>query len=135
MRGQRQGIRSTKTKKTSEDVSKPALAEKNDIMMDTYDANETMYTDQTGCFPHTSSRGNRYQMIAFHVDSNSIWVDPMKNRTEGEMIQARERILRRMKACKIIPRHQIMDNEASEAYISAIQQSDMTYEKVPPDDH
>ena len=40
-----------------------------------------------------------------------------------------------MKACKITPKHQIMDNEASAAYIASIQQSDMTYEKVPPDDH
>ena len=74
-------------------------------------------------------------MIAFHVDSNSIWVDPMNNRTKGEMILARGRILGRMKACKIVPKHQIMDNEALVAYIASIQQSDMTYEKVPPDDH
>ena len=74
-------------------------------------------------------------MIAFHVDSNLIWVDPMKNQTEGEMILAQEQILDHTKACRIIPRHQIMDNKASAAYITAIQQSDMTYEKVPPGDH
>ena len=51
------------------------------------------------------------------------------------MILARETILNRMKACKITPNHQIMDNEASAAYIKSIQDSDMDYKKVPPDDH
>ena len=42
-----------------------------------------MYTDQTGKFPHRSSRGNRYQMILHEIDGNSAWIEPMKNKIEG----------------------------------------------------
>ena len=74
-------------------------------------------------------------MILYHVDSNSIWVEPTKNKTEGELILARSRALARMKACGITPRHQVLDNEISAAYKTAITTSNMTYQLVPPDDH
>ena len=82
-----------------------------------------------------SSRGNRYQMILYHVDTNSIWVEPTKNKTEGEMIAARNRALTRMRACGIKPKRQVLDNEASKQYKQAIKESDMDYQLVPPDDH
>jgi hypothetical protein len=94
-----------------------------------------MFTEQTGKFPHLSSRGNRYQMILYHVASNSIWVEPMKNRTEGEIIKARDRAVGRMNTCGIKPTRQIFDNEASTAYKEAVTTSGMTYQLVPPDDH
>ena len=62
------------------------LPKVNDIVISMYDTNDTLFTNQTGKFPHISSRGNRYQMILYHVDSNTIWVEPTKNKTEGEMI-------------------------------------------------
>eukprot|EP00804_Cyclotella_cryptica_P029865 CCRYP_010777-RA/>CCRYP_010777-RA protein AED:0.22 eAED:0.28 QI:0/0/0/1/1/1/4/0/696 len=101
----------------------------------TYDTHDTVYTDQTGRFPHASSRGNRYQMILYHTDSNSIWVEPTKNRTEGELILACTRALARMQSCGLSPKHQVLDNEASTAYKQAILNSGMTYQLVPPDDH
>jgi hypothetical protein len=88
-----------------------------------------------GMFPHLSSHGNRYQMILYHVDSNSISTKPTKNKTEGELILARGRALQRMRACGIIPTRQVLDNEASTAYKQAITDSGMTYQLVPPDDH
>ena len=100
-----------------------------------YDPKETMYTDQTGKFPHVSSRGNKYMMVLTEIDSNSIWVEPMKNKTEGEMILARRRALTRMKACGIAPKKQVLNNEASAAYNQEMAESNMTYELVPPDNH
>ena len=119
MRGQRQGVRSTKKRIKTQDIQQcdkgggyesrskneetsaaPADAEEepaekqakqHDIFVTTYDMRETMYTDQTGKFPYISSRGNKYQMVLHELDSNSSWVEPMKNRTEGEMILARGR--------------------------------------------
>jgi hypothetical protein len=35
----------------------------------------------------------------------------------------------------INPKHQILDNQASESYKDAIKASGMTYQLVPPDDH
>ena len=74
-------------------------------------------------------------MILYHVDSNSIWVKAYKNKTEGELILAQNRALTRMKACQIIPKRQVLDNEASAAYKQAIKESGMNYQLVPPDDH
>ena len=51
------------------------------------------------------------------------WVDiakAMKNRTEGGMILARRKALKRMQLEGITPRHQVINNEISEAYINGI---------------
>ena len=94
-----------------------------------------MYNNQTGKFPHVSSQGNRYTMVLAHIDSDSIWVEPMKNRTEGGMMLARRRALERMHAVGIIPKRQVLDNEISMAYMQEIMETRMTYQLVPPDDH
>ena len=100
MRNQRQGVRSTKAKAPAEAGTLPGTAEAgskagavpidklNDVYIAVYSPRETIFTDQTGKFPFTSSRGNNYQMVVHDIDSNSTWVEPMKNRTEGEMILA-----------------------------------------------
>ena len=36
------------------------------------------YTDQTGRFPVTSSKGNKYILAAYHYDSNTIHAEPLK---------------------------------------------------------
>eukprot|EP00804_Cyclotella_cryptica_P029060 CCRYP_005247-RA/>CCRYP_005247-RA protein AED:0.20 eAED:0.15 QI:0/0/0/1/0/0/4/0/830 len=134
MRNQRQGTRSTKQALPQAEPRTP-LPQLHDIFIRTYDTHGTLYTDQTGKFPHLSSQGNRYQMILYHVDSNSIWAEPTKNKTKGELILARNRALQRMKACGIQPTRQVLDNEISAAYKLAITASGMTYQLVPPDDH
>ena len=94
-----------------------------------------MYTDQTGKFPHVSSQGNRYMMALAHIDSDSIWVEPMKNITEGEMMLARRRALQQMHSVGITPKLQVLDNETSMAYRQEIMATGMTYQLVSPDDH
>ena len=94
-----------------------------------------MYTDQTGKFPHVSRQWNRYMMVVAHIDSDSIWVEPMKNRTEGEIMLARRRAIKRMHAVGIIPKRQVLDNKTSMAYRQEIMETGMTYQLVPPGDH
>ena len=48
-----------------------------------YETKGTIYTDQIGELPHRSIRENKYQMILHEVDGNFIWIEPMKNKTEG----------------------------------------------------
>ena len=67
-------------------------------------------------FPHTSSRGHNYQMVIHDIDGNSTWVEPMNKKTQGGMIKARRNALKRMKLQGVVPLHQILDNEISEAY-------------------
>ena len=107
MRTQRQGVRSTKVtaQQTTDDATEQPSTD--EVTIRVHDTNETLFTDQTEQFPTTSSRGNRYQMILYHNTSNSIWVEPMKNRTEGEIIAARERALKRMKQHGVTPTKQV----------------------------
>ena len=85
--------------------------------------------------PHTSSRGHNYQMVIHNIDGNSTWIEPMKNKTQGEMIKARRNALKRIKLQGIMPLHQILDNEISEAYKEEIFATKMSNQLVPPDDH
>ncbi len=39
-----------------------------------------------------------------------------------------------MRRCRLIPKHQILDNQASAEYKAAIKASSMTYELVPPEE-
>ena len=100
-----------------------------------YETRETMYTDQTGKFPHTSSRRNRYQMILHYIDSNTIWVETLKDKTSGEKIIGRQKDLHRMKICSIVPKRQILDNGISQTLKDEIIESVMTYQLVLPNDH
>jgi len=149
MKSQRQNVRSTRVKNKvhpkevevkiepgeEEEDSKTNVEKENDIMIDVYDTNNTIYTDQTGKFPSVSSRGNRYQMILTHMDTNSIWVKATNNKTEGEMILARWWALLHMKACGILPKHQVVDNECSASYTHEISEAGMTYQLVPQNNH
>ena len=48
-----------------------------------YNLKYMMYTNQTGIFLQILSLGNRYVMILHNVDSNSSWVEALKNNTGG----------------------------------------------------
>jgi hypothetical protein len=113
MKKQRQNVQSTKVEiKPDKDKPVPDLGNHEDIpinavnpntissqqiakpkkMHDTYiqihNANDTAHSDQTGCFPVTSSSRNKYIMVLVEVNGNFIDVEPMKNKTAGSMIKA-----------------------------------------------
>ena len=117
MRTQRQGIQSTNAmaqqatplsaaqtgestpnkKSNSEETEAVPIPKMKDIFIALLKTRDTIYTDQTGKLPHTSRRGNNYQMEIHDIYGNPTWVDPMNNKTKGEMINARRRALLRMK--------------------------------------
>jgi hypothetical protein len=150
MKGQRQAIHSTKqkvldhlveSKRTvkikvepgTEEVSPPKCH--NDIFVCVEDLAESIHSDQTGAFPYTLQRGNQYVMIAIHLDENYIFCEPMKNRSEDEMIEAYPKIINRMKAAGLGLKTHQLDNKASKAYKQCICQNGMMHELVPPDNH
>jgi hypothetical protein len=106
MKGQRKGVRSTKVKPAIEIKIEPgredappklvAIRKLNGIFVKIYELAETVHTDQTGAFPVTSQWGYRYIMIGIHIDANYIFCETMKNRTEGEMINAYQKMVARM---------------------------------------
>jgi hypothetical protein len=95
MKGQRQGVRSTKQRALKHIVAReqqikiePGTEElptdikrHDDIFIQIEDLANTIHSDQTGAFPFTSQRGN---MVMIHVDANYIFCEPMKNKTEGK---------------------------------------------------
>ena len=66
----------------SEEPEAAPIPNKKDIFIAIYKTCDTIYTDQTGKFPHTSGRGNKYQMTIHNIYRNSTWVKPMKNKTK-----------------------------------------------------
>ena len=48
------------------------------------------YSDQTGWFPHRSSRGNEYVMVMYDYNSNAILCTPLKNRQAKTIMNAWE---------------------------------------------
>ncbi len=149
LKGQKQGIRSTKQKalvklvetamvtiKQKHEDSPPTTPTRHqDIFFHIEDLSETIHTDQTGGFPFTSQQGNRYIMVAIHLDANYIFNEPMKNRTEGEMMAAYRRTINRMLTADLGLKKHILDNEASKAFKEKIRENGMEYELVPPGNH
>ena len=74
-------------------------------------------------------------MIIHEIDGASTWVEVMKNRTEGEIIEARRRGLKKMRQQGITSAHQVLDNEISQTYKDKIRELGMLYQLVPTDDH
>ena len=56
----------------------------------------------------------------------------MKNRTEGEMITAYQKMVDRMLLAGLGLKHQRLDNECSKIFKKCIRSNNMTHELVPP---
>ncbi len=72
---------------TTDVTNVPALPKMKDIYIKIYNATGMMHINQTGRFPATSSRENKYIMVLVKVDENYIDTEPMKNKLEGSMIK------------------------------------------------
>ena len=87
----KQGVRSTKV--VDEDVmhmfkATPGRKHK-DVYLRVFDATKkTTYTDQTGRFPITSSRGNKYLMVAVELDENYIDCETIQSQTAKSLTKA-----------------------------------------------
>eukprot|EP00804_Cyclotella_cryptica_P020090 CCRYP_014884-RA/>CCRYP_014884-RA protein AED:0.24 eAED:0.24 QI:0/0/0/0.75/0.33/0/4/0/1279 len=94
MRQTRQGVRSTKV--IDEDALlgaqiQPGVKHK-DVYLRVFDATKKpMYSDQTGRFPITSARGNKYIMVAVELDGNYIDAEPVKSRKAKELTKHTKR--------------------------------------------
>ena len=57
----------------------------NIVFLKTVDLTGKIYTDKTGRFLITSSKGDKYILVAYHYDSNTIHAEPLKTRTGLEL--------------------------------------------------
>ena len=132
------GVRSTKPQQVIQHLPpllpefQPALTE---LLVYTVALN-TIFTDDMGRFPVTSFSGNNYIMLAHHVGANAILIEPFKSKADTHRIPAYNAIMERFKARGLHVNLQILDNEASAAYIECITNKwKCQHQKVPPDMH
>jgi hypothetical protein len=82
-------MRLTKIRIENDNTEPPTKQQKmQDVYIKVHNASNTMHSDQTGCFPATSSSGNQYIMVLVEVGGNYINAEPMKNRSAGSMVKA-----------------------------------------------
>jgi hypothetical protein len=63
-----------------------------------------------------------YVLVVYDYDSNAILAEPMRNRTDAEMLRAYGVILNRLIARGLKPKLQRLDNEASTALKKYLQE-------------
>jgi hypothetical protein len=91
--------------------------------------------DQTGTFSITLQQGYWYIMVGIHLDANYIFCKLMKNKTQGEMINAYQQMVNRMKLLAFGLKHHHLDNKCLEKLKECITKNGMTHKLVPPDCH
>ena len=123
------------------DTSKPQRPTKKERtifyrVMDVNDkAAQKIYSDQPGWFPTKLSRGNQCIMVLTEVVSDAILVEPMKNRTAGEMIRAYQVLIDHLNLAGIFPKLHILDNECLADLKAVIKENGMKYQLLPPHNH
>jgi hypothetical protein len=130
MKGQRQGLQSTKQKALdyimakeknikikpgTENTPQSHIKHHDNMFIKIMDHANTIHSNQSGAFPFTSYHSNRYKMAAIQISANYIFCKPMKNKTEGKMIAAYQQILNRMRTSNLGLKHHRLDNETSTA--------------------
>jgi hypothetical protein len=127
MKQTKQGVRSTKV--VDEDAMlgyqpKPGVKHK-DVYLKVFDAtNKLIFSDQTGKFPITSARGNKYIMVAVELDGNYIDCEPIQSRKAKSLTEGYQAIFQRWKATGVIcPNWHILDNEAPEELKQVIREN------------
>jgi hypothetical protein len=149
MKGQCQGVRSTKQKalehilareqhikiEPGTENSPTQIKQHDNIFIQIVDLANTIHLDQTGAFPFTMQYSNRYIMDIIHVDANCIFCKPMKNKTEGEMIATYPKIVNQMRRASLGLKHHQLDNEALATFKEFIKANRMIHKLVPPRNH
>jgi hypothetical protein len=94
-----------------------------------------VFSDQTGQFPVTSSKGNKYIMVVYDHDSSAILTEAMKNRTERELVRAYSKIHTHLTNRGLKPQLQKLDNECPNALKEFMRAEQVEFQLVPPYDH
>ncbi len=98
-------------------------------------AAQKIYTEQPGRFPKKSSCGNQYIMVLTKIDSDAILIEPMKNRTAGELMRAYQVLIDQLNSTGNFPKLHILDNKCSAEMKASIMLNKMKFQLVPPHDH
>ena len=137
MRQQHQNYRSTKLhqKHTNSIEMTAKQARTNAVYVRPIEATGLLCTDQTGAFPVTSTKSNRYIMVAHHYDSNAILVRPLPSRSQYHLQQAFTSIYDTLSNAGHQPTEIRLDNEAPMSLRKYFKKRKMNFQLVPPNNH
>ena len=94
-----------------------------------------VYSDQTGTFPVTSSRGIRAVMVLYDYDSNAILIKGIASRGQSELLRAYTKLHQRLVVAGLKPRMQRLDNEASAVFKKFLAAQHIDYQLTPASMH
>ena len=136
MRSNRENVRSNKLLPNQECHEMTTTEVRHhEFFIKTVELSGKIYSDQTGRFPLTSSNGNRYVMVVYDNDSNSILVEPLKSRSAEHLLAATAKMHIFLRERVIHPKIHIMDNECSSTVQSYLKNNNVELQLVPPNLH
>ena len=94
-----------------------------------------IYTDQTGWFPIKYSKGNKYILVAYHYDSNTIHVEPLKTWTGLELKTAYHKLHNLFTNRGLKHSLHIMNNECPNVLIRFMREVNDKFQLVPTHIH
>jgi hypothetical protein len=94
-----------------------------------------VFSDQTGRFPQISSRGNNYIMIFYDYDSNAILAEPLKSRSESELVRAFTKLHQHLANRGLHTALYILDNKCLKGLKFYIKQAGANLQLAPPNMH
>ena len=100
-----------------------------------YNMQHKVFTNKTGRFPTTSSRGKKYIMIAYEMDSNLIHAKPLKTRKSTKKPAAYKSVNEMLTVKGLKPKIHILDNECSETFTKYMKHVQENYQFVLPHIH
>ena len=101
-----------------------------------YDPREgRVYVDMTGTFPVKSYSGMTHMFVLYDWTTNAILVRPLKNQKDESIVEAFKSTLEELTKQGFKPKLNIMDNVASKAVITFLNESDIDLQLVEPHNH
>ena len=105
------------------------------VFFKTVNLSGKIYTYQTGRFPVTSSKGNKYILVAYHYDSNKIHTEPLKTISGLEITAAYQKIHSLLTNRGLRPHLHILDNEFPNVLNFFMREVNKQVQLVPPHIH
>ena len=140
MRTSRKNLRSTKTVSiptlsAPHDMTAAPAARDNDYYVKVTDLTGKVSTDQTGCFPITSSRGNKYIMVLYCHDANAILTRPLKTKSALHQLEAIQSLHQFLASRGLSPKLHVLDNECPTIVSDYLRTQRINFQLVPPHIH
>ena len=90
------------------------------------------YTNQKGRFPITSIKDNKYILVAYHYDSNTIHTEPLKTQTGLELETAYHKLHSLLTNRCLKPSLHILDNECPNLIKTFMIEVNENFQLFPP---